>query len=126
MSESSVADMTRDVLERFGVIKPAKLPALDKLCKSIRSHKGTVELTIGSGVATASVRLSGNAFDGTGDTPDIAVADAFAQALLAEPGQMSFLGGDGTLTDDERARMEGLRRRTETDNPATEDDDDEA
>ena len=113
---SDTADMTlliRSTLEDFGVIKAPKLPSLDTLVKAIRERGGTVALDYQDRGCTATVGLSGNAFDAFNDLPTLAVAVAFTQALLAESKQVSLCGGDGTLPDETRSKLEELKRKRE-------------
>lgn len=79
----------RAVLEDFGVVKPTKYPKLDALLKEIVSRDGAVtRFTYDSrNGCAASVRLQGNSFDALNDDPTAAVAEAFIQALQAEPRQ---------------------------------------
>ena len=81
---SDTADMTlliRSTLEDFGVIKAPKLPSLDTLVKAIRERGGTVALDYQDRGCTATVGLSGNAFDAFNDSPALAVALAVAVAF---------------------------------------------
>ena len=113
---SDTADMTlliRSTLEDFGVIKAPKLPSLDTLVKAIRERGGTVALDYQDRGCTATVGLSGNSFDAFNDSPALAVAVAFTQALLSEPKQVSLFGGDGTLPDETRSKLEELKRKRE-------------
>ena len=120
---SDTADMTlliRSTLEDFGVIKAPKLPSLDTRVKAIRERGGTVALDYQDRGCTATVGLSGNTFDAFNDAPARAVAEAFTQALLAEPKQVSLFGGDGTLPDETRSRLEELKRKREREQEQTE------
>jgi len=72
---------------------------------------GTVALDYQDRGCTATVGLSGNAFDAFNDSPALAVAVAFTQALLAEPKQVSLFGGDGTLPHETRSKLEELKRK---------------
>lgn len=111
---SDTADITiliRSTLEDFGVIKPPKLPRLDTLITAIRERGGTISLDYQDRGCNATVGLSGNAFDAFNDSPARAVAEAFTHALLSEPKQVSLFGGDGTLADETKSRLEELKRK---------------
>lgn len=113
---TDTADMSqiiRATLEDFGVVKPPRLPKLEVLVNEVRRRSGTVALDYTDKGAKATVGLSGNRFDAIADTPAKAVAEAFCQALLSEPAQVSLFGGDGTLNDETRARLDELRKRRE-------------
>ena len=105
----------RATLEDFGVVKPPKLPKLDVLVNEIRKRGGTVQFNYTDRGCTAQVGLSGNTFDAFHDSPGRAVAQAFSQALLAEPQQTQLFGGDGTLTDEAKARLDELKKKRQND-----------
>lgn len=123
---SDTADITiliRSTLEDFGVIKPPKLPKLDTLINAIRERGGTVSIDYQDRGCNATVGLSGNAFDAFNDSPARAVAEAFTHALLSEPKQVSLFGGDGTLADETKSRLEELKRKREQEKKKDEDSD---
>lgn len=122
MAVEEMPDTMRVTLEKFGVVKTPKPPTVDRFIKAIIARKGKLTLSCSPDGVSANVRLSGKGYDDISDNPSIAIGGAFTQALLAEPGQISFFGGDPTLGDEtqERLRKVKERRENESETPPSE------
>lgn len=88
MSEE-MPSATREALETYGVVRATKYPKLDALLKELLARDGQITALTYSrrNGCVAEVRLQGNSFSAINDEPAAAVAEAFVQALAAEPRQ---------------------------------------
>lgn len=91
-----MAELTADVesvLLGYGVIKRSKAPSFDRVHKELIARDGRVTSLTSSrdGGTSVGVALQGNSFHSVDDDPGVALSNAFAMALEAEPRQARLI-----------------------------------
>lgn len=87
----------RDILEQYGVIEVPAVPRLDQLAIAIHERSMGYRLNRSAGgfvTATVTPKGSLHGFDGVADQDEMALCDAFCQALVATSFRQGGLFGD--------------------------------